>query len=326
MKSGDSAQLALPEAPRFSVLYFEAFPLQRHALSNYLGTALEAEYETSVVTCAEDAVLEIGSGRFDLFVCDVGPTAEIGTTCLRRIMECKRLLPTIAILPVDASYALAMEVMQCGVHEYLRQDQLNHRTLTRSIRRALNPERLSDRLFDHRSIDGVTSLANAATFGDRLRQALARDDRRGEDVGLLFLDIDDFSSINHQYRYTTGNAVLLETAYRIVDCVRKQDTVARVGDNMFAVIFESVGTMEVLQQKVFTITQRLSQPYQVGNREVQLFASIGAGLRSSLGRCASHEFVDAAELALVAAKRRGGNCVQYAAIRAAEDSLAQQAG
>ncbi|NNC55652.1 MAG: GGDEF domain-containing protein [Pseudomonadales bacterium] len=184
---------------------------------------------------------------------------------------------------------------------------------------------MSDDLFDHRSIDGVTSLANTATFGDRLRQALTRDDRNANGVALLLLDIDDFSSINQQYRYTRGNAVLLETAYRIVDCVRKQDTVARVGGNTFAVIFESISKIETLQQKVLQITQRLSEPYALGGTELELFVSIGAGLRAELAGCASAAFVDCVEQALLSAKKLGGNCVQYASLPAEKRTLEQQA-
>ncbi|MBT8138942.1 MAG: diguanylate cyclase [Gammaproteobacteria bacterium] len=325
MNFGQGSELALPEAPRFGVLYFEAFPLQRHAMCNYLDAAIEASFDVTVVTCAEDAVKQMESGQYDILVCDIGPTPLIGLECLKRVKQSKRHLPIIAILPIGTSYSFALEVMQNGAHEYLRQDQLSHRTLTRALRRALNPARLSDELFDHRSIDGVTSLANIATFGDRLRQALTRDDRHGCDVALLLLDIDDFAAINHQYRYTSGNAVLLETAYRIVDCVRKQDTVARVGGNTFAVIFESISSTDILQQKVHQITQRIAQPYALGDAEVSLFASVGAGLRTDLAGCASHEFVDAIEQALLAAKRRGGNCVQYASLAPTSGELEQAA-
>ncbi|MGB5325401.1 MAG: diguanylate cyclase [Pseudomonadales bacterium] len=318
-------RIAAPDAPRFKVLYFEAFPLQRHAVHNYLNAAIEVSFDLRVVVCTEEAEREIESGQHDLLLCDIGPTPEIGLAGLQQLRRCRRSLATIAILPVDTSNSAVMETMRNGVTEYLRQDQLNHRTLARSIRRVLNPASLSDSLFDHRSIDGVTSLANAATFGDRLRQALYRDDRYSGDVGLVLLDIDDFAAINLRYRYTTGNAILLETAYRMVDSVRKQDTVARVGDNMCAVLMESLGTLGNLQRKVFNIVQRLSQPYQVGGGETKLFSSVGAGLRSAQGQCGSHEFVDAVESALINAKRRGGNFVEYTAVSASASAIQEQA-
>lgn len=84
--------------------------------------------------------------------------------------------------------------------------------------------------------DPLTRLPNRALFMDAMRRALARARRQGTDVAVLYIDLDDFKSVNDQIGHLAGDAVLAEAADRVRDVVRSADIACRIGGDEFAVI------------------------------------------------------------------------------------------
>jgi diguanylate cyclase (GGDEF)-like protein len=87
--------------------------------------------------------------------------------------------------------------------------------------------------------DPLTGLANRRLLDELLGQALRRTARSGDDVGVAFLDLDNFKVINDTYGHDAGDTVLRETARRLLAHVREADVVARVGGDEFVVVAES---------------------------------------------------------------------------------------
>ena len=89
--------------------------------------------------------------------------------------------------------------------------------------------------------DTVTGLANRAMFTERVRQAIARCRREEGNLAVVFLDLDDFKTINDSLGHAAGDEVLVEVARRLDDNVRGADTAARFGGDEFAVLLEDIG-------------------------------------------------------------------------------------
>ena len=102
-------------------------------------------------------------------------------------------------------------------------------------RKALEEE-LAHRAFH----DPLTDLPNRALLMDRLGQALARKERRGGEVAVLFMDLDNFKHVNDSMGHEAGDALLVEAARRIWSCLRPEDTVSRLGGDVFCVLLEEV--------------------------------------------------------------------------------------
>ena len=150
--------------------------------------------------------------------------------------------------------------------------------------------------------DPLTGLANRTLLTARLTTALtARPGRSADpDVGVLYLDLDGFKSINDTYGHQAGDEVLLTTAYRIRAQVRSQDTIARLGGDEFVVVANRI-TAHGLASLARRVTRALTEPHLVfGNPEV-VPASVGSHLATA-GDRAGHA-LHRADQAMYAVKR-----------------------
>ena len=140
---------------------------------------------------------------------------------------------------------------------------------------ALENARLYQELRHQAFHDGLTRLANRALFTDRLEHALARGERRHADLAVLFIDVDDFKTINDQMGHAKGDRLLLSVADRLRACLRAGDTAARVGGDEFAVLLEDLSDQseaEVVAQRILDV---MAQPLQFGEASATTGVSIG---------------------------------------------------
>jgi diguanylate cyclase (GGDEF)-like protein/PAS domain S-box-containing protein len=174
-----------------------------------------------------------------------------------------------------------------------------------SERRALEEE-LRHQAFH----DALTGLANRALFEDRLAHALAGARRHGRPIGVLFLDLDDFKTINDSLGHAIGDDLLRAVAIRIAGVVRVTDTAARLGGDEFAVLletFDDEGDPELIASRLL---EALQPPFDVGGRQLRVNASIG--IADGDGTVAVEELLRNADTAMYVAKGAGkGNAQRF---------------
>lgn len=159
----------------------------------------------------------------------------------------------------------------------------------------------------HRALhDPLTGLANRSLFMDRLGHALMRAQRHEERVAVLFLDLDNFKTVNDGLGHEAGDEVLVAVGKRLRSCLRPGDTASRLGGDEFATLLEDVTDTEDtvrLAERVFRVLQA---PITVGWQQVFVTASMGVALNDF----ASHRAEDllrAADIAMYRAKETGGS-------------------
>ena len=179
---------------------------------------------------------------------------------------------------------------------------------TREITEHLSLQaQLSHRAFH----DDLTGLPNRALLRDRMHQALARlmegapaGDAR---IGVLLVDLDGFKAVNDSLGPDDGDTLLVEIAERLTRLVRVGDTLARLGGDEFVLLLESIDGPDRSVRIAERILEEMSRPVLVGGRTVTVSASIGVTVGTS-GTTRSDLLRDA-DLAMRAAKARGGGCV-----------------
>ncbi len=163
--------------------------------------------------------------------------------------------------------------------------------------------------------DSLTGLPNRRLLLDRLKQALASSLRSGREAALLFIDLDDFKTINDSLGHATGDLLLQQVAQRLASCVREGDTVARLGGDEFVVMLEDLSeqTLEAAEQTKAIgekILATLNQPYQLGTHEYRGTPSIGATLFKDQ-QSGIEELLKQADIAMYQSKKAGRNALRF---------------
>ncbi|MBV9606017.1 MAG: EAL domain-containing protein [Solirubrobacterales bacterium] len=192
--------------------------------------------------------------------------------------EDRRLLETLA---GNASVALQYDRLEQAVMQLsVLQEQLHHQAYH----------------------DPLTSLANRSLFTDKVKEAIA--ECRGE-LAVLFIDLDDFKTINDSLGHAAGDELLVAVASRLRACLRPEDLVARLGGDEFAVMVEDAHDAEAAAVKVARrIMEAFVLPVGVGSESVAVYVSVGIAA-SHGGDFSAEELIRDADVAMYKAKTSG---------------------
>jgi len=161
-----------------------------------------------------------------------------------------------------------------------------------------------DELRQRAEFDDLTGLPNRALFNDRIAGALARAQRAGTPVALLFVDIDHFKLVNDTRGHAVGDELLKIAATRLSETVRASDTVARLAGDEFTVILEGLASLAEAQAVAAKLVEALRAPMRIGGIPVGVSASIGVAMLER-GEHDATPLLRRADEALYEAKRRG---------------------
>ncbi|MCG7496301.1 EAL domain-containing protein [Vibrio sp. Of7-15] len=158
--------------------------------------------------------------------------------------------------------------------------------------------------------DSLTGLPNRMLFQDRLEHSILEAQRDNLKLGVLFLDLDNFKAINDTLGHSAGDELLIEVAKRLTHCVRKSDTVARMGGDEFTIIINNLSTPDTLSNVARKILSALKLPLQIQNQEVICTTSIGLAYYPDDGSNIK-ELSKNADVAMYRAKEHGRNCFAF---------------
>ena len=153
--------------------------------------------------------------------------------------------------------------------------------------------------------DALTGLPNRSLFMDRLRQAMAFQQRRLDHrFAVLYLDLDSFKTINESLGHRLGDLLLIAVGKRLGGCVRPGDTVARLGGDEFSVLIEDFGDADEPLRVAERIHQALAAPHDLDGTEVFASASIGLAMGDA-HYARAEELLRDADTAMYRAKELG---------------------
>ena len=174
-----------------------------------------------------------------------------------------------------------------------------------TLLQALAGQKMETARFERRAFhDPLTQLANRDLYNDRVRQALAKRAEPGCTVAVMYIDLDDFKTVNDSLGHAAGDALLIQVAERLRASVRPDDTVARLGGDEFAILMDDVTSEAEVTAVAKRILDSLNTPFDIAGEVVWAKATIGIA-RVAPGQIDLPDLLRRADLAMYTAKGEG---------------------
>ncbi len=310
------------ETQKPTVLIIDDEEQIRNLLIDVLGTT----YQCSDAGSAEEALAALANTTFDLVISDIDMGGMSGLELVPRVHS---LSPDTVVVMVSGNQDIefAIKALRVGAFDYITKP-IDLRHVEASVERALNHCNLLkekrrykeqiETLLQQRTAqvdwlayyDTVTRLPNRALFEDRVEQAVAIAKATGQSLGVLFISLDQFKKVNDSLGHGPGDVLLREFAERLKSCISKSDTVARFGNDEFALVRTQIdGTKDVIET-IASLSQVLKFSFDLPGHELFATASVGVSLFPVDGEdCQT--LLKNAGAALYKAKRSGGANYQF---------------
>jgi diguanylate cyclase (GGDEF)-like protein len=256
------------------VLIVEDDPDWAFLVGEVLGENSTMGFVATAVERVADARRALLGGGVDCVLLDLSlPDAHD----LEGLVELQEVAPDVPVVILSGleDEEMAVRAVRNGAQDYLPKSNADAGRLARAIQYAIERKRVEVVLSRQALHDPLTGLPNRAYFLERLEAALARSARRGLRVGVLFLDLDGFKSVNDTHGHQTGDGLLAQVAERLQSTIRPTDTLARFGGDEFVLLcedVEGVGDVVALAERLGT---EMEAPFEVGERSISVGMSVG---------------------------------------------------
>ena len=216
------------------------------------------------------------------------------------------VLTVVAVPVIGENSPLA--IIECGLPQRRPPDEGLLRLLQAvagQLGNIIQRQRAEQRLQQLAHYDAVTGLPNRVLFADRLERAMVEVDRHGGLVGLIFVDLDRFKSINDGLGHDVGDSLLVHIAERLQAAVRAEDTVARLAGDEFCVLVPNLVRAEDLARVAGKLLEAFESPFEINGQPIRSGASLGLTVYPLDERSASG-LLRNADAAMYRVKRNGG--------------------
>jgi diguanylate cyclase (GGDEF)-like protein len=207
------------------------------------------------------------------------------------------------------SFEAWREVIQGQAQPWTPEEIKLAQALSIHLYMAVMQRRVEDMLKHQASHDRLTGLPNRLLFEDRLSLALAHTHRYGEILAVVFLDLDNFKTINDTLGHGLGDQLLQIVAERLTSCLGKHDTIARWGGDEFTFLLSSISCAEDAVKIAIKILETLNVPLKIDGKELYVKASLGIAIAPYDGED-TDTLLKNADAAMYRAKQRGRNKYQ----------------
>ena len=162
------------------------------------------------------------------------------------------------------------------------------------------------KLYEQAHYDTLTGIPNRSLFSSKLKEALRRSTDEDSKMAILFIDLDDFKPVNDNYGHKAGDFVLRKVAKNIKNTIRKNDFIARIGGDEFAMIIENIMGRECLNILAKKIIKAVQKPVYYHKKELRVSCSIGIAEYAPCDTSGDKdELIHNADIAMYEAKKRG---------------------
>ncbi len=299
----------LPADAPIRVLLIDSDPAEYALLGTLLDAVGHTTYELTWCRRFEHAPDAIAADLHDVILLDFQSDRQGAHALLLKAVQqgCPR---PIIVMTAEMDPNVDREAVRGGASDYLQKGRIDSQLLERSIRYAIERKHSERKLARLAHYDPLTNVPNRILFRDRLGRAVERARRGQQTVALFFVDLDGFKQINDTMGHDAGDALIRAVAERLGACVRKSDSVARIGGDEFTLILEEVSTTGDIVNVARKVIEVISRPVPFGSQQLFVGASIGIAVYPEGGEDID-SLLKSADMAMYQAKRLRGSAYRF---------------
>lgn len=273
-------------------------------------------HEVIPARSGEEALMLFQQSHPDLIILDVTMSKLSGFECAKQIRRftAEDWIPIIFLSASVTDESIARGI-EAGGDDYLTKP-CSEITIEAKIKAMARIAEMRQRLISQKNelnrisvTDMLTGVYNRYYLEKALKSKIAAADRHRQNIGLLFIDIDHFKSINDTFGHAVGDLLLQEVAFRLMKFTRLDDTIARLGGDEFVVILNQIDTPHAAEEVAAKLIFELARDYNINNNNIKISASIGAAFYPQQADN-SATLMQNADIAMYAAKEAGRNNYQ----------------
>ncbi|MEH6442655.1 MAG: diguanylate cyclase [Oceanospirillaceae bacterium] len=158
--------------------------------------------------------------------------------------------------------------------------------------------------------DSLTGLNNRYYMVNELEQAFSRANRTHTEIAFLMLDLDNFKIVNDTHGHPVGDALIIEVAARLKSVVRKNDTLARIGGDEFAIILEGLHSHDMAKNVAAKIIKIISHPFNIQGHNLSISMSAGIATTTD-GSLNASDLMKKSDTAMYQVKAQKKGCYKF---------------
>ncbi len=266
-------------------------------------------FEVEWVTTLAQGLARLDQGGIQVVATDLGLTDSHGLETPQQIMKQYPDLP-IVVLTGMAEDQGAIDALQMGAQDYLNKNYLDELVLAHALYYAIERKRPEMRLTAMALHDPLTGLSTRIHLTDRVNHALTLAHRNQTRVAVLFLDMDKFKQVNDSLGHSVGDLLLKGIAERLTGCLRKGDTIARVGGDEFVIVISLSSDGEDVTKVAEKVIETFFKPFTLSGHTLFATTSVGIALYPENGNTLE-VLMQNADAAMYFAKKKGRNNFQF---------------
>ena len=274
-------------------------------IADILSQVRNVDYELVWCDQLETAAAKILSNEFDVILLDFY-WGDVSARDLLNTVKVQANKTPIVIMTDEMEIEVDRDVIRTGASDYLIKGQIDFQLLERTLRYAIERKQTELHLARLAHYDQLTDIPNRILFRDRLEHVIHLANRDKTSFALLFIDLNGFKQVNDSFGHDAGDAIIRICAERLTACMRRSDSVARMGGDEFTLLLSHVENHTDVAHIAEKIIALISEPAEINGYEVVVGCSIGIAIYPQAGRDAE-SLLKNADMAMYKAKQEEGS-------------------
>ncbi len=294
---------------KIKILFIDREQGEYLLIAEVLSHIRQVEYELVWCDKLDVALNKILTQEFDVALLDYywGDASARDLLNAARVQACQT---PIVVMTDEMETEVDREAIRAGAADYLIKGQIDHLLLERTLRYAIERKQTEQHLTRLAHYDPLTDVPNRILFRDRLEHAIHLAERDNASFTLMFIDLNGFKQVNDNFGHDAGDAIIRICAERLNACLRRSDSVARMGGDEFTLLLQKIAINTDVAHIAEKVIAAIEQPAEINGHEVVVGCSIGIAVYPQAGRDAD-TLLKHADMAMYKAKQEDGSSYRF---------------